>query len=92
MVSMLDERPLQALVTHTSAELRQAIGRVKEPGAEWVWGSVLGGAGKVEAFGELLERFAFDCRTGAVELVSDRGGNTACMGRFMTRRSISGRL
>jgi len=31
MVSMLDERPLQALVTHTSAELRQAIGRVKEP-------------------------------------------------------------
>jgi hypothetical protein len=29
--SMLDERPLQALVTHTSEELRQAIGRVKEP-------------------------------------------------------------
>lgn len=31
VVSMLDERPLQALVTHTSAELRGAIGRVKEP-------------------------------------------------------------
>jgi hypothetical protein len=30
-VSMLDERPLQALVTHTSAELQQAIARVKEP-------------------------------------------------------------
>jgi hypothetical protein len=31
IVSMLDERPLQALVTHTSAELREAIGNVKEP-------------------------------------------------------------
>ena len=31
VVSMLDERPLQALVTHTRAELQDAIGRVKEP-------------------------------------------------------------
>jgi hypothetical protein len=31
VVSMLDERPLQALVTHTSEELRQAIAQVKEP-------------------------------------------------------------
>ena len=31
IVSMADERPLQALVTHTSEELRQAIARVKEP-------------------------------------------------------------
>lgn len=31
VVSMVDERPLQALVTHTSEELRQAIARVKEP-------------------------------------------------------------
>ena len=31
VVSMLDERPLQALVTHTSEELRQAIAKVKEP-------------------------------------------------------------
>ncbi len=31
VVSMADERPLQALVTHTSEELRQAIVRVKEP-------------------------------------------------------------
>jgi len=30
-ISMADERPLQALVTHTSEELRQAIARVKEP-------------------------------------------------------------
>jgi hypothetical protein len=30
-VSMVDERPLQALVTHTSGELRQAIAGVKEP-------------------------------------------------------------
>ena len=31
VVSMLDEGPLQALVTHTSGELREVIGRVKEP-------------------------------------------------------------
>jgi hypothetical protein len=31
VVSMGDERPLEALVTHTSEELRQAIARVKEP-------------------------------------------------------------
>jgi hypothetical protein len=30
-VSMVDERPLEALVTHTSAELREAIAQVKEP-------------------------------------------------------------
>ena len=30
-VSMLDERPLQELVTHTSAELQQAIAHVREP-------------------------------------------------------------
>ncbi|HET7106114.1 MAG TPA: hypothetical protein VFI38_04835 [Candidatus Acidoferrum sp.] len=31
VISMADERPLQALVTHTSEELREAVGRVKEP-------------------------------------------------------------
>jgi hypothetical protein len=31
VVSMMDERPLQALVTHTSEELREAIAKVKEP-------------------------------------------------------------
>jgi hypothetical protein len=31
VVSMADERPLEALLTHTSDELRQAIARVKEP-------------------------------------------------------------
>jgi hypothetical protein len=31
VVSMADERPLQALVTHTSEELREAIAKVKEP-------------------------------------------------------------
>ena len=31
IVSMIDERPLEALVTHTSEELRQAIASVKEP-------------------------------------------------------------
>lgn len=31
VVSMADERPLEALLTHTSDELRQAIANVKEP-------------------------------------------------------------
>jgi hypothetical protein len=31
IVSMIDERPLELLVTHTTEELRQAIARVKEP-------------------------------------------------------------
>jgi hypothetical protein len=31
VVSMIDERPLEALVTHTSEELRQALAQVKEP-------------------------------------------------------------
>ncbi len=31
VVSMLDERPLETLVTHTSAELRQALAHVTEP-------------------------------------------------------------
>jgi len=31
VVSMADERPLEALLTHTREELRQAIARVKEP-------------------------------------------------------------
>jgi hypothetical protein len=31
VVSMIDERPLEALVTHTSEELRQAIAAIREP-------------------------------------------------------------
>ena len=31
VVSMIDERPLEALVTHTSAELQDAVAAVKEP-------------------------------------------------------------
>src|SRR5689334_23012039 len=31
VVSMIDPRPLETLITHTSAELRQAIAEVKEP-------------------------------------------------------------
>jgi len=31
VVSMVDERPLETLVTHTSAELREAVGHIKEP-------------------------------------------------------------
>jgi hypothetical protein len=31
VVSMVDERPLEALLTHTSEEVRQAVSKVKEP-------------------------------------------------------------
>ena len=31
VVSMVDERPLETLITHTSGELRESIARVKEP-------------------------------------------------------------
>ena len=31
VVSMMDERPLEAVLTHTSGELREAIAQVKEP-------------------------------------------------------------
>jgi len=31
VVSMMDERPLEALMTHTREELRQAVARLKEP-------------------------------------------------------------
>jgi hypothetical protein len=31
VISMMDERPLEALVTHTSGELREAIAQIKEP-------------------------------------------------------------
>ncbi|MGH9547282.1 MAG: hypothetical protein ACRD23_18905 [Terriglobales bacterium] len=31
VISMIDERPLESLVTHTSQELRQALARVREP-------------------------------------------------------------
>ena len=31
VVSMVDERPVEILITHTSEELRDAIGRMKEP-------------------------------------------------------------
>jgi len=31
VVSMVDERPLETLITHTRAELEQALGEVKEP-------------------------------------------------------------
>jgi hypothetical protein len=31
VISMIDERPLESLITHTSQELRQALARVQEP-------------------------------------------------------------
>jgi len=47
VVSMADERPLEALVTHTREELRQAIARVKEPVPD----------GYTEAFLEVQEKW-----------------------------------
>jgi len=71
VVSMADERPLQALVTHTSEEVRQAIARVKEPLP----------AGYAEEFLAVQEKWKHSlngwsaspviCGASAVELVSD---------------------
>lgn len=47
IVSMADERPLETLMTHTSAELRQALAQVKEPAPP----------GYVEAFQAVQEKW-----------------------------------
>jgi len=52
VVSMADERPLQALVTHTSEELRQGDCSGEGAVAGWIRGGISGGAGEVEAFAE----------------------------------------
>ena len=70
VVSMIDERPLEALVTHTSGELRQALAQVKGPGAARLWRGVSGGAGEVETFAELLECRALNSGARALQLVS----------------------
>ncbi len=36
IISMADERPLEALITHTREELEQALARVKEPVPYWL--------------------------------------------------------
>ena len=71
VVSMVDERPLEALVTHTSERVARGDCAGEGTGAAGIRGSVSGGAGKMEACVELLERFAGDCGEGAFELVSD---------------------
>ena len=71
VISMEDERPLEALITHTSDELRRAVALVKDPLPVWVRRSVSGSTREVEAFPELLERLAVYPGTRAVELVSD---------------------
>jgi len=47
IISMVDERPLEALITHTAGELRDALGRVKEPTP----------AGYAQAFLEVQEKW-----------------------------------
>src|SRR6185369_2024984 len=47
IISMVDERPLEALITHTAGELRAALGRVKEPTP----------AGYAQAFLEVQEKW-----------------------------------
>src|SRR5712692_8214007 len=53
VVSMVDERPLEALVTHTNEELRQALAREGASATRLLRG-VSGSAGEMEAFSELL--------------------------------------
>jgi hypothetical protein len=71
VISMEDERPLETLITHTSEELRQAARACKGADSARVWRGVSSSAGEMEAFAELLERFAIDRGTRALELVSD---------------------
>lgn len=47
IISMVDERPLEALITHTADELRAVLGRVKEPTP----------AGYAQAFLEVQEKW-----------------------------------
>jgi len=70
VVSMVDERPLEALVTHTNEELRQALAREGASATRLLRG-VSGSAGEMEAFSELLECFTVNSRTGALQLVPD---------------------
>src|SRR5207253_127579 len=57
IVSMADERPLEALMTHTREELKQALARVKEPVPH----------GYAEAFLEVQEKWkhAVNCWSAA---------------------------
>ena len=71
VVSMIDERPLEALITHTNEELRQALAQVKEPVPPGLCRGVPRGAGEMEALAELLERRALDSSARAFQLVSD---------------------
>src|SRR5207244_9776057 len=71
IVSMNDERSLEAVITHTSDELRQAIAR-DGVGTTRLCRRVSGSPGEMEAFTELLECFSVNFRTRALELVSNR--------------------
>ncbi len=82
VISMTDERPLETLVTHTAEELRQALTRVNEPTP----------AGYTDAFLAVQKKWkhSLNCWSAApsipgaraVELVSDRGRNSALRGNL----------
>jgi hypothetical protein len=72
VVSMIDERPLEILVTHTAGEVKDALQQGKRASPARLWRSVSTGAGEMEAFIELLEFFSVDRWTCTFELVSDR--------------------
>ena len=70
IVSMADERPLEALITHTREELQQALAQVKEPVPAGYAEAFLAVQEKWKHSAELLERRALDSSARALQLVS----------------------
>ena len=97
VVSMADERPLEALLTHTSDELRRRYRAREGADAARLCRRVSCGTGEMEAFGELLERCVVYSRARAFELVSHRGGNPTLWrhlrfdGTFLASGEVSSR-
>ncbi len=59
---MLDERPLETLITHTRAELPEALHKIKEPIPEGYVEAFLEVQEKWKHSSELLERFSIHSR------------------------------
>ena len=67
---MIDERPLEALLTHTSAELREALAG-ERTSTFWIRRRLSRSAGEVETLAELLECGTFHSGARTLQLVSD---------------------
>ena len=68
---MIDERPLETLLTHTEQELKEAIASLKEPLPPGYAEAFRRRAKEVEALLELLECVSFNPSPRPVQLVSN---------------------